>query len=89
MYSQIREEISAKIKEIDKQIKELQKEQKAYSDVIIAIREMQAVEDKRAGRLAVQKGICPFPNCCNQRNYCTKDSCNADVCDNGYCYRQS
>lgn len=32
---------------------------------------------------------CPFPNSCNERDNCTKDYCNADVCSNGYAYRMS
>lgn len=40
-------------------------------------------------KLAVVKGICPFPESCNNRSFCEKDFCNADVCSNGYAYRMS
>lgn len=40
-------------------------------------------------KLAVYKGICPFPNDCNKRKTCTKDDCSADTCSNGYAYRFS
>jgi hypothetical protein len=45
--------------------------------------------EKQNGNLAVQKGICPFPEKCSVRNSCIKNSCNADVCSNGYTYRFS
>lgn len=39
--------------------------------------------------LAVNKGICPFPNSCNKRDFCTKVYCNYNECDNGHCFRRS
>ncbi len=89
MYDKIIEDIQNKITEIDKKVKELQKEREVYLNFIKSVRDMKAVEDRKAGRLAVQKGICPFPDSCNQRNYCTADNCNADACSNGYAYRTS
>jgi len=89
VYDKIIEDIQNKISDIDKKIKELQKEKEVYLNFIKSVRDMKAIEDRKAGRLAVQKGICPFPDSCNQRNYCTADHCNADACSNGYAYRTS
>lgn len=34
------------------------------------------------------KGFCPFPDQC-KRFPCQTLNCNADTCDNGYCFRWS
>lgn len=89
VYRKVEEEMRSRIVEIDKKIDELRKEREAYACVIEAIRGLKAVEDRKAGRLAVQKGVCPFPNECNKRFTCTADSCNADTCVNGFAYKMS
>jgi hypothetical protein len=88
-YNKVLEDMQAKIAEINGKIEELQKERSVYADVIEAITALKAAEDQRAGRLAVQKGVCPFPESCKERFQCTRDSCNADTCSNGYAYRMS
>lgn len=42
-----------------------------------------------SGDLAVNKGICPFPDQCDERFKCTKNSCSYDTCSNGFAYRMS
>lgn len=76
-------------KEYENQIKEKEKEIKNVENAIKELEKIQADYDREQRNLAVQKGVCPFPKECNERDYCTKDRCNADVCSNGYAYRMS
>ena len=89
MYEKILTDIKEKMDKIKEQIKKFEKELKVYKDAYEAILKLQARYDKEMGNLAVQKGVCPFPEECNRREYCTTDYCNADACDNGHCYRMS
>jgi hypothetical protein len=89
MYTDILEHIGTEIQDIQKQIEALaerkQDREKARTSILL----LQAEEDAKAGKLATQKGICPFPEACSKANYCTADRCNADTCANGYAYRMS
>ncbi|MCD5384910.1 MAG: hypothetical protein LRZ94_01170 [Candidatus Pacebacteria bacterium] len=70
-------------------IKKLGAEAKALDDECQALRAKLGEENRKLGRLAVQRGVCPFPESCNSRHTCTDTRCNADVCSNGYAYRFS
>jgi hypothetical protein len=89
LYTDILKHIHGEISSLNKQIQELatkrQEREKARDAIVL----LQAEEDRKAGKLATQKGICPFPNDCKERNYCIADRCNADTCDNGFAYRMS
>lgn len=74
--------IDSDLEEIEKKVNELE-EKAAYLDDIT---KDVLIKNKK---LAVVKGICPFPESCNNRSFCEKDFCNADVCSNGYAYRMS
>lgn len=89
MYTEIITDLKNRIAELTGQIIELDKKREQYKKGLEAIRKLQAEEDAKAGKLAVQRGICPFPNDCNEREYCTRDWCNADTCDDGRVYRRS
>ena len=84
------------IKDLQKEIEvfinekiKIDKEINVRKDIVKNLRKLQAKIDRKEGNLAVQKGVCPFSSSCNKREYCTKDSCSADVCSNGYAYRMS
>ena len=89
MYTDILKHIHGEISFLNKQIQELATKRQEHEKARDAIVLLQAEEDRKAGKLAVQKGICPFPDRCKERKYCTADRCNADVCDNGFAYRMS
>lgn len=89
MYTEILKELADRIRELDKQIAELSGKRQQYIKALEVLRKLQAEEDAKAGRLAVQRGVCPFPNSCDEREYCTRDHCDADTCTNGYAYRMS
>lgn len=89
MYTDIIKHLNEEIVALQKQIQELTKKKQGREKARDAIRLLQAEEDRKAGKLAVQKGICPFPESCNEREFCTSDKCNADTCSNGYAYRMS
>lgn len=89
LYTDILKHIHGEISSLDKQIHELAERKRERERARDAIKLLQAEEDRKAGKLAVQKGICPFPDRCKERKYCTADRCNADVCDNGFAYRMS
>lgn len=71
------EEINNKITDLYNSLKKLNSEAHKY------------LNEKVDNNLAVVKNVCDFPLNCNKRKTCTKDYCNADVCDNGYAYRMS
>lgn len=89
MYKEIlnnlHEELNLLNKEKCELIDRIKKKEKAYE----TIAELQAEQHKNEGKLAVQKGICPFPEECSLNKSCVKDRCNADTCSNGYAYRFS
>lgn len=89
MYKEIIKTLNEQISNLAKQIRELQDYQKIKTDARKAIEKLQAEYEKENNNLAVQKGVCPFPDKCNLKDECIKNSCNADVCDNGHCYRMS
>ncbi len=89
MYADILKHLAGEISSLDKQAQELLVKKKEREKAWEAIKLLQAEEDRKAGKLATQKGICPFPNDCKERNYCIADRCNADTCDNGFTYRMS
>jgi len=89
MYKEIIKTINQQVSDIAKQIRELQNSQKTKIDAQKAIEKLQAEYEQDNNNLAVQKGICPFPESCSLVNDCTKDYCNADTCSNGYAYRFS
>jgi hypothetical protein len=82
------QEILDKKKEIESKITELHKEEDAYKDAHQSLRKLQGKFEEKNNNLATQKGVCPFPNACRERFYCT-EGCNADACDNGFAYRMS
>jgi len=88
LYEKLIKEILEKKREIVEKISELQKQKRAYENVYNSIKELQSQYDKENNNLAYQKGICPFPKECDQKDYCTK-GCNADTCNNGHAYRMS
>jgi hypothetical protein len=75
--------------EMFKQLDTKKKEISNLDQAIKGLKKVQAEYDRSKGNLAVQKGICPFPESCNEASCCTKDRCNADCCSNGYAYRAS
>ncbi len=89
MYADILKHLAGEISSLNKQAQELLVKKKEREKAWEAIKLLQAEEDRKAGKLATQKGICPFPNDCKERNYCIADRCNADTCDNGFTYRMS
>jgi len=89
MYKEIIKTLNQQISDIAKQIRESQDTQKTKVDAMKAIEKLQAEYEKENNNLAIQKGICPFPEDCNEKDSCIKNHCNADCCDNGYCYRMS
>ncbi len=89
MYADILKHLAGEISSLNKQAQELLVKKKEREKAWEAIKLLQAEEDRKAGKLAIQKGICPFPNDCKERNYCIADRCNADTCDNGFTYRMS
>ncbi len=89
MYKDILSHITKEISDIWKQEQELATKRQEREKARDAINLLQAEEDRKNGKLAVQKGICPFPNDCKEKRTCTKDRCNVDTCDNGFTYRMS
>ena len=89
MYKDIIRHLNGEIRALENQIYELSVKKQEREEALKTIKKLQAEEDRKAGKLAVQKGICPFPDSCNKREFCTKDRCNADVCSNGHAYRMS
>lgn len=93
MYSQVINEMKQKQAEINEQIKELREQLKPYDEAIKALGELQNKhlheKYKAEGKLAVQTGVCPFPDDCKHRDTCTVKSCNYDTCSNGHAYRFS
>jgi hypothetical protein len=89
VYADILKHLAGEISSLNKQAQELLVKKKEREKAWEAIKLLQAEEDRKAGKLATQKGICPFPNDCKERNYCIADRCNADTCDNGFTYRMS
>lgn len=49
----------------------------------------ETVKPPKEKRLAVESGVCPYPNQCQERKTCTKSYCSYDTCSNGWCYRFS
>ena len=78
MYTGILRDISKKIAVLNKQISELQKEVDDYNEGYLAINKLQKEYNKEKRKLAVQKGVCPFPDICNEADSCTLDHCNED-----------
>lgn len=89
LYKDIIQHLNDEIRALESQIYELSAKKREREKALQVIKKLQAEEDRKAGKLAVQKGIRPFPDSCNEREFCTKDNCNADVCSNGYAYRMS
>ncbi len=89
MYKEIIKTINQQVNDISKQINQLQNDQKIKVEAMKAIEKLQAEYEKENGNLAIQKGVCPFPDSCSIATVCTKNSCNADTCSNGYAYRMS
>jgi uncharacterized protein YydD (DUF2326 family) len=89
MYTDILKHIDEEISSLSKQIQELSEKRREREEARDAIRLLQAEEDAKAGKLATQKEICPFPEKCSRAKFCTYDRCNADTCSNGYAYRMS
>jgi hypothetical protein len=58
----------------------------AMNNIVVNIFKIMPLQEKR---LAIQTGVCSFPDSCNERKTCTKTYCNADVCSNGFAYRMS
>ena len=89
LYKDIIQHLNDEIRALESQIYELSAKKQEREKALKAIKKLQVEEDRKAGKLAVQKGICPFPDSCNEREFCTNDRCSADVCSNGYAYRMS
>jgi hypothetical protein len=89
MFTDILNHIDTEIQDLNSQIRELSEKRQGREKARTSILLLQAEEDQKAGKLATQKGICPFPEACSKANYCTADRCNADTCSNGYAYRMS
>lgn len=89
MYTDILNHLDTEIQNLQNQIYELSERKKEREKARESIRLLQAEEEKKVGNLAVQKGICPFPDACEKAKYCTLNRCNADTCSNGYAYRMS
>lgn len=88
-FSEIIETLQEKEQELRKLATEYREKADKCREAIQGVRMMQGEEEKKKGNLAVQKGICPFPEACNKRYWCTKDRCNHDQCDNGHSFRGS
>jgi hypothetical protein len=54
----------------------------------VIMRMAKIIETKQAKGYQVKLGGCSFPEHCN-RFPCETLCCNADECDNGYCFRRS
>jgi len=89
MYKEIIKILNQQISDIAKQIRELQSSQKTKMDAQKAIEKLQSEYEKDNNNLAIQKGICPFPESCSLVDDCIKNYCNADECSNGYAFRRS
>lgn len=89
MYTDILTHINTEIQNLNDQIRELSGKRQEREKARDSIKLLQAEEDAKGGKLATQKGICPFPKECSKAKYCTADRCNADTCSNGYAYRMS
>lgn len=89
MYTDILTHINTEIQTLNDQIRELSEKRQGREKARTSILLLQAEEDAKAGKLATQKGICPFPKECSKAKTCTADRCNADTCSNGYAYRMS
>ena len=89
MYKEIIKSLTDQINEVNKQITDLQKNKQIKIDAKEAIKILQAEYERDNNNLAVQKGICPFPENCKLVKECVLNYCSADCCDNGYAYRMS
>jgi len=69
-------------------IKEKEKDIERTKEIIKELKIMQGNYDRENYNLSTQKGICPFPDQCNEKDFCTS-GCHADVCSNGFTYRMS
>ncbi len=85
----LKQELEEIKEETNKKIEDKKQEITNIQQAIDGLWKIQSEYDREKGNLATQKGICPFPNNCDERNRCTLNSCNADTCDNGYAFRWS
>lgn len=87
------EELKSEHRKLECKYEELQSETdevvNTWNNAVDAVKEMKRVWDRAHHNLAVQKGVCSFPNCCDAADYCTKDHCHFDTCANGHAYRMS
>ena len=89
MYKDVIKGIGEEISLLDKEIYGLDEKRRMRKEAQKAIEKLQAEFEASHNNLAVQKGVCPFPESCNLVDSCTKNHCRADVSQNGHAYRMS
>lgn len=87
MYEGYLEQQEDEINELVSEKEKIQIQSEELKEQLSSLTEMRKDYHRDNNNLAVQKGICPFPNFCNRREYCTKDSCHYDGCSNGHPFR--